>query len=416
MASKKGVGIKDEVIKGIFDGKIKNGQIDPDLYMETAEELTEAVTKTLGLDFKFDEPDNVLRYNLQNNLHVFSGAKSLAMFEEIRSKLTDEDGKPRSFSEFKKDVLKIDEQYNTNWLRAEYNQAIAQSQNAKNWQRYEDDKDLYPNLKYVTAGDDRVRNEHAALDGIVRPVDDAFWNTYAPQNGWGCRCTLEQMDEDADVTKKETAFGQAEGVIKQKMFKDNVGKSQVIMRDNHPYFKLAKDQNKNRTTEFKATVNYGMKSANEIMLKNTKAKEIKSSLNSIEEYEKWWGKQIEKTGTGNDKEFVLDTLLGYKVTMDKQLFNKSKTIEKERYKHIENVPETLSSPDEVWNIDNSPINYKQANISTAFIKYYKNDVFVVITNVKGQKRLRVKSFYIPEDKEKYSGTEELRRGVLMYRK
>ena len=39
---------------------------------------------------------------------------------------------------------------------------------------------------YVTVGDDRVRPEHAALDGTTAPKDDPIWNTIYPPNGWAC--------------------------------------------------------------------------------------------------------------------------------------------------------------------------------------------------------------------------------------
>jgi SPP1 gp7 family putative phage head morphogenesis protein len=42
--------------------------------------------------------------------------------------------------------------------------------------------------KYVTAGDNRVRPEHANLDGVVLPKDHAFWDSFMPPNGYNCRC------------------------------------------------------------------------------------------------------------------------------------------------------------------------------------------------------------------------------------
>lgn len=43
--------------------------------------------------------------------------------------------------------------------------------------------------------DERTRDSHRALNGIVRPVDDAFWKTYFPPNGWNCRCEAIQSDD-----------------------------------------------------------------------------------------------------------------------------------------------------------------------------------------------------------------------------
>jgi SPP1 gp7 family putative phage head morphogenesis protein len=40
--------------------------------------------------------------------------------------------------------------------------------------------------EYVTVGDDRVRPEHAMLDGVRLPKDDPFWRTNMPPNGFNC--------------------------------------------------------------------------------------------------------------------------------------------------------------------------------------------------------------------------------------
>lgn len=42
--------------------------------------------------------------------------------------------------------------------------------------------------KYVTAGDNRVRADHANLDGVTLPKDHAFWSQFMPPNGFNCRC------------------------------------------------------------------------------------------------------------------------------------------------------------------------------------------------------------------------------------
>ena len=56
---------------------------------------------------------------------------------------------------------------------------------AAKWERFSDDGDRYY-LQYRTAHDDKVRPEHAALDGVTLPMSDTFWETYYPPNGWNC--------------------------------------------------------------------------------------------------------------------------------------------------------------------------------------------------------------------------------------
>lgn len=56
--------------------------------------------------------------------------------------------------------------------------------------------------KYLTVGDDRVRPEHEALDGVTLPKDDPQWNVIYPPNGWACRCqVIEIFDEGEDIVQ-----------------------------------------------------------------------------------------------------------------------------------------------------------------------------------------------------------------------
>ena len=49
--------------------------------------------------------------------------------------------------------------------------------------------DILWGWEYSTVGDDRVRPNHAAMDGVRLPKDNPFWRTNFPPQGWNCRCT-----------------------------------------------------------------------------------------------------------------------------------------------------------------------------------------------------------------------------------
>lgn len=67
---------------------------------------------------------------------------------------------------------------------------------AGRWAQIEANKDRRPFLQYRTAGDARVRPMHRQWNGLVFPVDDAFWRTHYPPNGWNCRCTVRSYSAD----------------------------------------------------------------------------------------------------------------------------------------------------------------------------------------------------------------------------
>lgn len=45
-------------------------------------------------------------------------------------------------------------------------------------------------FSYHAVGDSRTSQTHLAQQGVCAPVDDPFWNEWAPPNGYNCRCWL----------------------------------------------------------------------------------------------------------------------------------------------------------------------------------------------------------------------------------
>lgn len=67
---------------------------------------------------------------------------------------------------------------------------------AGHWQQIQESKAQAPMLMYDAVDDDRTRPEHAAWDGTILPVDDPWWQTHMPPNGWNCRCGVIQLGTD----------------------------------------------------------------------------------------------------------------------------------------------------------------------------------------------------------------------------
>ena len=54
-------------------------------------------------------------------------------------------------------------------------------------------KDAFPYLMYMSREDERVRDTHAALHGLIFPVESPFWLTHFGPWDWGCRCQAVPM-------------------------------------------------------------------------------------------------------------------------------------------------------------------------------------------------------------------------------
>lgn len=226
----------DRIIMGIFLGVITTQSLDLNVYLKTARKLTDGVFKGFGKtidDTLHNTEDNLMLKDLRENVYVFSGAKEYQVVREVSSFLTTE-GKINSFADFKKLAKDKLNEYYENYLKAEYNSAIAQSAAASHWIDIEKDKEYLPMLTYHTVGDGRVRPTHEALNNISRGVDDNFWNTYYPPNGWNCRCTILQSS-DAEKTSLK-GFKTPDDV--PDIFKFNAGKERIVFSPKHPYFKV----------------------------------------------------------------------------------------------------------------------------------------------------------------------------------
>lgn len=194
--------------------------------------------EVLNSTFKEVKMSDTMRENLERSDWMFSGMKTFHELKEAFPSLIDENGDRKPFERFLKDVQKIDDTYNKNYLRAEYNFAEASAQMAARWEEISADGDDY-NLQYRTAGDNNVRPEHAALDGVTLPPSDKFWDAYYPPNGWNCRCTAVQVRKQKYPTADhdEAMKRGIQATIKDKkgMFRFNAGKQQRTFPAYNPY-------------------------------------------------------------------------------------------------------------------------------------------------------------------------------------
>ena len=234
----------DRMMKVLFRQEGTNLEIGI-LASEEAQDFIETHSSVLNGSFRQGEMSEAMRRRLERSNYVFSGLKTVHELNEAFPSLLDENGNRKTFERFLNDVRKIDETYNSNYLRAEFNFVQASAEMAAKWERFMQDGDRYY-LQYRTAGDAKVRPTHAEMAGITLPASDPFWAEFYPPNGWGCRCSVVQVRKSKyPATEHEEAMARGESALeldKKGMFRFNAGMEQKTMPDYNPYtIKRCKD-------------------------------------------------------------------------------------------------------------------------------------------------------------------------------
>lgn len=241
-------------ILSVYQELITKNNLSYEYHYRIAAYLEKAIYEGFGVDL-VNVPFTSSKYEtlskLRRSIYIFSAAKQYSQVREM-SAFINETGVKSQFKDFRELAGKVFGTYNKNYLKTEYSTAVGQSEMARQWVEFEDKKDVLPMLRYHTQKDARVRDEHAVLEGITRPVDDPFWNSYMPKNGWRCRCFVTQHDDsvkETDMSKKDLP----EWGDKQfpKVFRMNPGKDGVVFNPKfHPYFFVAKGDAEFRKQNF----------------------------------------------------------------------------------------------------------------------------------------------------------------------
>lgn len=226
-----------DAMKVVFNQK--GGSFSIDIMADSkVQNLIEAHTDVLNRNIQRLEMSDTMRKRLTRSNYIFSGMKTFHELNEAFPSLLDSNGNRKTFEAFLNDVRKIDNTYNSNYLRAEYNFVQSSAEMAAKWERFSEDGDRY-NLQYRTANDGKVRPEHAALNGVTLPPSDPFWEEYYPPNGWNCRCTVVQVRKSKyPATPHDEAMALGEEALQRDtkgIFHFNPGKEQKTTPDYNPY-------------------------------------------------------------------------------------------------------------------------------------------------------------------------------------
>jgi hypothetical protein len=170
--------------------------------------------------------------NLRHSNEVFAAFKVHTMGREMAAKLFDADGRLKPFSQWKRDVSGIASHQVGAWLRTEYDTAVIRAHAAADWQEFERNKDIFPNLRWMPTTSPEPESSHAVYwkAKLTLPIDDPFWIDHHPGDRWNCKCSLEATDDP--VVRPEGM----DPAKPQRGLENNPGKDCHIFSDKHPYF------------------------------------------------------------------------------------------------------------------------------------------------------------------------------------
>ena len=203
--------------------------IEINLFNEICDKIDEAAQKGFDESGAVD-PDDDFRAAILRNNEVFAAFKVHRMQNDMAKLLLDSNGNLKPFGQWRKEVMPIASHQVGHWLRTEYNTAVLRAHQAADWQQFEREKDVLPNLRWMPSTSVNPGKDHMVFWGTVRPIDDPFWSQHRPGDRWNCKCDLSSTDDPVteipDFTTKDNPHPGLD---------NNPGKDGKLFSDTHPY-------------------------------------------------------------------------------------------------------------------------------------------------------------------------------------
>lgn len=179
-----------------------------------------AVTTSFGAGRSYPELERQLRLNASR----FGTYKAYDLTQRLdalkRSGLSKEELDRRS---------KILMQSANGTQKTEYNTLVARSRTAKQFERFKEERDLYPNIEWLHTRSATPRELHLTYVGTILPQDDPFWQNNQPGNEWGCKCDWRTTDKPTNATPT-SVVPPAPGL------EGNPADTGELVTGNHPYY------------------------------------------------------------------------------------------------------------------------------------------------------------------------------------
>ena len=160
---------------------------------------------------------------------MVAGVTNLAMLNDIKAALLSAQENGTTFEQFKKEFRAIANNYGWSYKtnqagyreRLIFNTNIGQARAAGREEQMADPALREKYLAVYKHGNSRApRPEHLAYDGMALELDNPFWDTHSPKNGYGCSC-------EKFLVKKDKAEAKGYWVVKKDSDIPNWGQTYI---------------------------------------------------------------------------------------------------------------------------------------------------------------------------------------------
>ncbi len=395
--------LTNKLIDAVYNKKDVHGILGKMIASEGLE-LTLGLRNNFDIQSQYTGTDLLTLQMMEYNVFEFAASKTEARLAAMNDLIIDrETNKIRSFSDFKELCEKEVEQFNTNWLRTEYNLTIATAQTSAQYIRFMKEKDTVTSfVKYQTAGDSRVRSSHKVLHGKVFNLSDKEAMDLFPPNGYGCRCEfIQHIGSKTNLMKGKDAkklLTKSDANYAGSQFEINRGDLKQVFTKKQFYADIKELPEKLNKMTFDK---YDLKPYKKFKdtLKNLKIDNTITKDNVA---------GLFKSIKDNPTKMGFKDYLGREMVLDKKVFDahttgkylKQSEIRHKLFPHIKDI---LENPDEVWHFDY----FGDSKVfQTRYIKFYKDRIVVIDCELDDKHGLSIKTWYNSKISE-----ELLRKGL-----
>lgn len=134
---------------------------------------------------------------------VVAGAQSDALLKDFHDAVLKAIAQGETLDTFRKDFDRIVAEHGWSYhgsrgwrSKVIFDTNVRMAYAAGKWEQIARVKQVRPYLRYVHLEEQpHPRLQHHLWHNTVLPVDDPWWQTHFPPNGWNCHCTVQSLNE-----------------------------------------------------------------------------------------------------------------------------------------------------------------------------------------------------------------------------